>query len=408
MQFYAFGTCAVNTPFVAKSGQLPGAFVDGSSVAGSLEVAEIQAWKHVELYARHIGTTIIIRQVGRYLTFAIQMPEEFITSHKSPNQLCVRGCPSTDQLFPAKTGATNSPDRPVHADPFPATNLLNSSYKHLKQNEDESLKLEEQAASLPYFSEKEARARCKQVLLGLNAVTMEKNFSKPANETKPPRRKKNTQAKLSESDLIHSSFKQLRGIEETDFDLSLRKNRKQLRDLDKTGSLGKSSKRRSRRETLGRRKRSGTRRKSRKCVDETRKPTNFYFDSCVFDLITTGDVGFAEAAKAAWDDVKRTHALTYNAPSSSVEVITRWQPYQKEPDCERSNQGGNKDEGGGSQSNRSTTLLVIFCAVSTCLYLNLASSSVFNYVTVNSTKRKDTTRFRDPLSNINLNANRAS
>ena len=55
--------------------------------------------EHVEIEIQYIATLIVIRQVGRYLTFAVRMPEELIRSHGEDDmQLCVGGCPSTEQI----------------------------------------------------------------------------------------------------------------------------------------------------------------------------------------------------------------------------------------------------------------------------------------------------------------------
>lgn len=86
---------------------------------------EVDPGKHVQIHVRYIETTIIIRQIGRYFTFSIQMPEELVnmtlgigrsstsihTHAHGPSsdsrisgysgadlQLCMRGCPAAEQI----------------------------------------------------------------------------------------------------------------------------------------------------------------------------------------------------------------------------------------------------------------------------------------------------------------------
>lgn len=92
----------------AETDELPAAFADGSKNGGdrhganTLRVVEKVPGQHVEIQARYIGTTIVVRQVGRYLTFAVRMPEEVVHSvEDQDNQdlyLCLHGCPSSQRI----------------------------------------------------------------------------------------------------------------------------------------------------------------------------------------------------------------------------------------------------------------------------------------------------------------------
>ena len=90
--------------YQASSDSLPGTFSDGSTYFGaenSVKVTEIVENKHVEIYMRFIDTTIVVRQVGRYFTFAIKMPEEFVNqslSNRDSMELCSKGCPNTEKI----------------------------------------------------------------------------------------------------------------------------------------------------------------------------------------------------------------------------------------------------------------------------------------------------------------------
>jgi RGM family protein len=63
--------------------------------------------KHVELHIHYINTTIVVRQIGRYFTFAIRMPRQLVNGlgeggvragrHSEP-ELCVKGCPASERI----------------------------------------------------------------------------------------------------------------------------------------------------------------------------------------------------------------------------------------------------------------------------------------------------------------------
>ncbi|XP_038071598.1 repulsive guidance molecule A-like isoform X2 [Patiria miniata] len=95
--------CADRKLYLAQTGNLPGAFVDGTKSSGpggrGVVVYEIVPDKHVEIHIRYIGTVIIIRQIGEYLLFSVRMPEEIIKRQGPEDlQLCVRGCPGREKI----------------------------------------------------------------------------------------------------------------------------------------------------------------------------------------------------------------------------------------------------------------------------------------------------------------------
>ncbi|XP_036391336.1 repulsive guidance molecule A-like [Megalops cyprinoides] len=106
--FKNFQECVDQKTYHAETDELPAAFADGSKNggerhgAGALRVVEKVPGQHVEIQARYIGTTIVVRQVGRYLTFAVRMPEEVATSTEDgDNQdlyLCLHGCPLNQRI----------------------------------------------------------------------------------------------------------------------------------------------------------------------------------------------------------------------------------------------------------------------------------------------------------------------
>lgn len=117
--------------YQAEMDELPSAFADGSKNGGdkhganSLKITEKVSGQHVEIQAKYIGTTIVVRQVGRYLTFAVRMPEEVVNAVEDRDSqglyLCLRGCPLNQQIdFQAfRASAAESPRRPAAVSPSP-------------------------------------------------------------------------------------------------------------------------------------------------------------------------------------------------------------------------------------------------------------------------------------------------
>lgn len=106
--FKNFQECVDQKVYQAEMDELPAAFVDGSKNGGdkhganSLKITEKVSGQHVEIQAKYIGTTIVVRQVGRYLTFAVRMPEEVVNAVEDWDSqglyLCLRGCPLNQQI----------------------------------------------------------------------------------------------------------------------------------------------------------------------------------------------------------------------------------------------------------------------------------------------------------------------
>ncbi|XP_028561440.2 repulsive guidance molecule A isoform X1 [Podarcis muralis] len=106
--FKSFQECVEQKVYQAETDELPAAFADGSKNGGdkhganSLKITEKVSGQHIEIQAKYIGTTIVVRQVGRYLTFAVRMPEEVVKAvEDGDNQglyLCLWGCPLNQQI----------------------------------------------------------------------------------------------------------------------------------------------------------------------------------------------------------------------------------------------------------------------------------------------------------------------
>ncbi|KAM6937889.1 repulsive guidance molecule A [Xenentodon cancila] len=106
--FKNFQECVDQKMYHAETDELPAAFADGSKNGGdrhganSLRVVEKAPGQHVEIQAKYIGTTIVVRQVGRYLTFAVRMPEDVVKSVEEEDiqdlYLCLHGCPANQRI----------------------------------------------------------------------------------------------------------------------------------------------------------------------------------------------------------------------------------------------------------------------------------------------------------------------
>nr|KAF6490817.1 repulsive guidance molecule BMP co-receptor b [Molossus molossus] len=103
--FKAHRECTDQKVYQAVTDDLPAAFVDGSTSGGdgdtkSLRIVERESGRYVEMHARYIGTTVFVRQLGRYLTLAIRMPEDLAMSYEESQdlQLCVNGCPLSERI----------------------------------------------------------------------------------------------------------------------------------------------------------------------------------------------------------------------------------------------------------------------------------------------------------------------
>ncbi|KAJ8775673.1 hypothetical protein J1605_016221 [Eschrichtius robustus] len=103
--FKAHRECTDQKVYQAVTDDLPAAFVDGSTSGGdgdtkSLRIVERESGRYVEMHARYIGTTVFVRQLGRYLTLAVRMPEDLAMSYEESQdlQLCVNGCPLSERI----------------------------------------------------------------------------------------------------------------------------------------------------------------------------------------------------------------------------------------------------------------------------------------------------------------------
>ncbi|XP_061119646.1 repulsive guidance molecule B-like [Conger conger] len=103
--FKAQQDCTEQKVYQAVAGDLPAAFTDGTVSGGgsggrSLWIVEEAAGRHVEIQAGYIGTTVIVRQLGHYLTLAARVPRDVAMAFDDSQdlQLCVNGCPQAERI----------------------------------------------------------------------------------------------------------------------------------------------------------------------------------------------------------------------------------------------------------------------------------------------------------------------
>ncbi|CAG07851.1 unnamed protein product, partial [Tetraodon nigroviridis] len=115
--FKPYEGCTDQKVYQAGTDNLPAAFDDGTVSSGdpiqvsaeaegaagkvrALWISERSPGRHVELHAGYIGATVIVRQLGRYLTLAVRIPEELAQAYDATQdlQLCLNGCPSGERI----------------------------------------------------------------------------------------------------------------------------------------------------------------------------------------------------------------------------------------------------------------------------------------------------------------------
>ena len=409
----AAGKCAEQRHYSATSNRLPGAFEDGSVVTGSVFVNEIEQGKHVEIRVGFIDTTVIIRQVSRYLTLAVQMPEELISGVTSKPQLCFHGCPAEYRIEPVILDVNPSPPTIVQQ------NLNKKRKSPVKINSKRSYNSElpvQSSAIDATISEKEARKLCKKTLLeeaedesesdttsidkaddqdekpktfssSLSSVAFSSLVPSPNRKNKRGRRKNRmAAARIPKPDEKLHTFHQLHGSQ-------VKKN--------KDAKLPASH---YRKRKLKRKKK--TKRHVSKDYEKDDDPYedaedefldfNFYFESCVFDLMTTGDVNFTLVAKAALEDLVQTHVLGYEAPGASVAAIRNWDPSKVESKPPIHIVDPTENPGGtGIPQTRINFIALLLCLAFSCVYVQF--SSIFYFLT-------DTVRTNSRMQNNKSNS----
>ncbi|CAL8248273.1 unnamed protein product [Merluccius merluccius] len=115
--FKPYQGCTDQKVYQAVTDDLPAAFMDGTVSSGdpshssavaegdtaklrALWISEHSPGRHVVLHAGYIGVTVIVRQLGRYLTMAVRIPEEMAEAYDASQdlQLCLNGCPSAERI----------------------------------------------------------------------------------------------------------------------------------------------------------------------------------------------------------------------------------------------------------------------------------------------------------------------
>ncbi len=91
--------CAQQKVYQAQIGHVPATFKDGTRETGpdSCKTTLIMepGGAGVRIYICYLNTTILVRKVGKYLTFNIRAPENYVRQSRG---LCVTGCPITEMI----------------------------------------------------------------------------------------------------------------------------------------------------------------------------------------------------------------------------------------------------------------------------------------------------------------------
>nr|XP_055067844.1 hemojuvelin [Misgurnus anguillicaudatus] len=104
--FKNYRECAELQIYHAEVDNVPPAFEDGSMTGGdrrghqSLRITSRDPGRHAEIVATHIGTTLVVRQIGRSLSLSVRSPRSIVESYTPEQdlQLCVWGCPVSQRL----------------------------------------------------------------------------------------------------------------------------------------------------------------------------------------------------------------------------------------------------------------------------------------------------------------------
>ncbi len=91
--------CSQQKVYQAQIGHVPTTFKDGTRETGpdscKTTLREETDGSGVRLFICYMNTTILIRKVGKYLTFNIRTPENYVRQSRG---LCVTGCPETEMI----------------------------------------------------------------------------------------------------------------------------------------------------------------------------------------------------------------------------------------------------------------------------------------------------------------------
>ncbi|XP_053699817.1 hemojuvelin [Synchiropus splendidus] len=115
--------CVAQQLYQAELDNVPAAFADGSVSSGerhgphSLLVRTQSPGLHAEIQATHIGTVLVVRQVGPSLSLSVRAPRSIVEAFGSEQdlQLCVWGCPPSQRLNTLRPPHVAAPPLPAHA-----------------------------------------------------------------------------------------------------------------------------------------------------------------------------------------------------------------------------------------------------------------------------------------------------
>ncbi|XP_039271679.2 uncharacterized protein LOC120346093 isoform X2 [Styela clava] len=373
------GSCAHKKTYIAEVGeQLPVTFTDGTQHSGvekSVNLSEVELGKQIQIEIRFIATTIVVRNVGTHLSFSIQMPEEIV---KSPidrkNQMCIRGCPKRQRIR-----LTQEIER-LTLRPKPVPKQLVTYSEHDARKRCRDILLNESRLEIEEEDNTETRTKRNAPELG------EKTPNKNRNRRKQNGRRELDPAATTWMQISHSdtdgddeflrAFSRSKKIKKRNRHSPGHRRRRKfrdgfMRDDPRPGYNGKS----------GRRERGGG-----DAISNVVRGKNFYFEACVFDLMTTGDITYASSARGAFSDVTRFHKEGENARGASKEIINSWkyiptsslpQETTKAPVSTSTTKASVKIRTTTSGANRSTSniniLLLIICLIFSSNFIQIGT-----------------------------------
>jgi len=93
-------SCVEQKIYRAETDSLPAVFLDGTYQTGPASrparIVELIKGSLIHINLSYIKTKIVIRQVGKYLTFHMRVPQDIVSS--SRRGLCVVGCPDRERI----------------------------------------------------------------------------------------------------------------------------------------------------------------------------------------------------------------------------------------------------------------------------------------------------------------------
>jgi len=265
--------CAEDKTYAASVEQLlPNVFKDGSrfSDRGGVYIDEVVSNSHVEINIPYIATVLVIRKISNYLTFAAKMPQELVNELETFEQLCVSGCPKQMSSY------LDNVDLKA-----PVQSVIPVKRKNLN-----------------IFDEQKARKFCKRTLLSRIGYVGVDNTNEKGDKYK---------------DYLDPGTYTFQLLKESKF-LNPENTKVEIESIKLDSKAYKEN-------YTNKKRRSLNTENEEECGSDK---FNFYFESCVVDLVATGDTNLSLTSEVAFEDARLLHDLGSEAPGASIEIIKKW------------------------------------------------------------------------------------